>query len=243
MDLTDRIKELALQNGITYFGAGDLSNAKAAILRQGGPEIWSFPYSISLGISLIDHIVDQLPRRSEPTVALNYKHHAYDVINQRLDLVASIVSGYIQQQGYTVLPIPATKHIDDNEFSAEFSHKMGAGLAGLGWIGKNCLFITPDRGPRVRWITILTDAPIEPTGELMKEQCEDCSDCVDICPVNALTGRPFQKGEPREVRFDAAKCENYFQEMKDKGEIDVCGLCLYICPYGMNQEAVNRIIK
>ncbi len=232
MTLTDEIKQLTLQHGITYFGVGDLSKAKEAILRQGGPEIGSFPYSISLGISLIDHIVDQLPRRSEPTVALNYKHHAYDVINQRLDLIASIVSSFIQQQGYRVLPIPATKHIDDDGYSAAFSHKMGASLAGMGWIGKNCLFITPDRGPRVRWVTVLTDAPMEPTEQLMKEQCGDCSDCVDICPVEALTGRPFHKDEPREVRFDAAKCDYYFQEMKAAGEIDVCGMCLYVCPYG-----------
>ncbi len=99
------------------------------ILSQGGSEIASFPYSISLGIPLINHIVDQLPRRSEPSVALHYRHHAFDVVNQRLDVIASIVSGFIQQQGFTSLPIPASKRTDDERISAAFSHKMGANLS------------------------------------------------------------------------------------------------------------------
>ncbi|HWQ72848.1 MAG TPA: hypothetical protein VN370_11060 [Desulfitobacteriaceae bacterium] len=27
-------------------------------------------------------------------------------------------------------------------------------------------------------------------------------------------------------------CENYFNEMENKEQISVCGLCLYVCPYG-----------
>ena len=229
--LTEQIKELALQNGVSYFGVADLSPAKHAILSQGGSELASFPYSISLGISLIKYIVDQLPQKSERTLAL-YKHHAYDVVNQRLDIVASVVSGFIQQKGYTVLPIPASKQIDDERICASFSHKMGASLSGLGWIGKSCLLITPDNGPRVRWVSILTDAPIEPTGQLMEERCGGCSACVDICPVKAFTGKPFHKEEPREERYDAKKCQKYLEKMKEKNQTAVCGMCLYVCPYG-----------
>ena len=235
MGLTEQIKEISFQNGVTYFGVADLSNAKQAILNQGGSGIAGFPYSISLGISLINHIVDQLPRRSEPSVALNYRHHAYDVINQRLDLIASIVSSFMQQQGHAVLPIPATKQIDDERICAAFSHKMGASLSGLGWIGKSCLLITPNNGPRVRWTTVLTDAPIKPTGQPMKEQCGECMACVDICPMKAYTGRPFHENEPREARYDARKCKKYFENMKAKGQTDVCGMCLYVCPYGRKQ--------
>lgn len=239
MGLTEQIKEISFQNGITYFGVADLSNAKQAILNQGGSEIASFSYSISLGISLNNYIVDQLPRRSERSVALNYKHHAYDVINQRLDLIASLISGFIQQQGYTVLPLPAAKRIDDERICAAFSHKMGASLSGLGWIGKSCLLITPDSGPRVRWTSVLTDAPIEPTGQPMKEQCGECMACVEICPMKAFTGRPFREEESREARYDAQKCEKYFESMKAKGQIEVCGMCLYVCPYGRKQKSVT----
>jgi epoxyqueuosine reductase QueG len=50
--------------------------------------------------------------------------------------------------------------------------------------------------------------------------------------VQAFTGRNFNETEKRELRYDAKKCHDYFNEMKNKGQISVCGLCLYVCPYG-----------
>lgn len=105
-------------------------------------------------------------------------------------------------------------------------------MAGLGWIGKSCLLINPEAGPRVRWTTILTDTPIEPTGVPLENNCGACTDCVDNCPVSAFTGKNFRTDEDREVRYDAKKCENYFKSMEDAGKIPVCGLCIYICPIG-----------
>ena len=132
MNLNKRLNDLALHNSIDYFGVADLSLAQKAILEQGGPEIASFPFSISLGIVLNMHIVDQLPNRAERSVALNYRHHAYDIINQRLDLAASIIGSFIQNEGYRALPLPAAERIDDDRICAVFSHKMGANLSGLG---------------------------------------------------------------------------------------------------------------
>lgn len=236
MTLNAKISEHARNFGVDYFGIGDLYLARAAIQSQGGTEIASFTYSISLGITLNTHIVDQLPRMYDRSVALNNKLHAYTFINQRLDLAASQISSHIQKLGYRVLPLPAAERIDDEKMCAAFSHKMGANLAGLGWIGKSCLLVTPDDGPRVRWTTVLTDAPLEPTGKPLDQQCGNCSACVDICPVKAFTGRAFIKGEPREARYDARKCEDNFKTMKNQGLIDVCGLCLYVCPYGRKKN-------
>ena len=139
----------------------DLSPARDAILAQGGPVIAEYPRAVSIGIALLHTIVDQLPQRSERAVAVNYRHSSYDVINQRLDLVASRLSSVLQHMGYRALPIPAAKRIDDQRICAVFFHKLGAHLAELGWIGKSCLLITPEMGPRVRWTTVLTDAPLE----------------------------------------------------------------------------------
>ena len=83
------------------------------------------------------------------------------------------------------------------------SQKLAAHLSGLGWIGKSCLLVTPDHGPRVRWVTVLTDAPLRPTGAPLEQRCGECTACVDICPVHALTGKPFSPDELREARFDA----------------------------------------
>jgi epoxyqueuosine reductase QueG len=79
---------------------------------------------------------------------------------------------------------------------------------------------------------VLTDAPLEVTGEPMDERCGDCEQCVDACPPQAFTGQPFRATEPRKVRFAAHKCDEYFDEMRETGSVPVCGLCLYVCPHG-----------
>ena len=124
------------------------------------------------------------------------------------------------------------KRTDDENICGIFSQKLAAHLADLGWIGKSCLLITSDHGPRVRWVSILTDAPLYPTGSPMEPRCGDCTACVDICPQHTFTGRIFYEDEPREARFDAAACDQYFREMEKKKGVAICGLCLYICPHG-----------
>ena len=233
MDHNERLNDLSRQNGADYFGIADLLPAYDTIWEHGGPTIAEYPRAISIGIALPHSVVNQLPRRAERAVAMEYRHHAFEVINQRLDFVTSRLSSFIQQAGYKAMPISASKHADRERHRAIFSHKLAGHLAGLGWIGKSCLFITPDMGPRARWATVLTDAPLTKTGEAIAERCGDCKDCVDICPVNAFTGQPFREEEPREVRYNASKCAHYLATMKEKDpELAVCGLCLYVCPYG-----------
>ena len=41
--------------------------------------------------------------------------------------------------------------------------------------------------------------------------------------------------ENRDVRYDASKCEKYFEIMEDAGKIPVCGLCIYNCPKGIRK--------
>jgi len=232
MEIYERLKEVAENSGVDFFGVADLSSAHDAILEQGGAGVANFPRAISIGIGLIDSIVDQLPQRTERGVAVSYRHHCYDVINNRLDLIISRLSSELQKESFAAMPVPASKIIDDENLSGVFSHKMAAGLAGLGWIGKNCLLVTPEKGTRVRWATVLTDAPMKSTGDSLEEQCGTCKLCVEICPVNAFTGQPFRANEAREARFDARKCDRYFDKLEEKNGVAVCGMCLYICPVG-----------
>lgn len=233
MDTGTKLFDSAMAWGADYFGIADLSPAHDAIFEQGGIETAEYPRSISVGVGLFHPIVNQLPRRDERSVAVSYKSHCYDIINFRLDQLISRIASVLQRGRYRVFPIPASKRVDDDRICAVFSHKLSAHLAGLGWIGKNCLLITPEMGPRVRWATVLTDAPLAATGEPMDERCGNCRECVDICPVKAFTGQSFLSEEPREVRFDAKKCDRYFTTMKEKNaETAVCGMCLYSCPYG-----------
>jgi len=240
----DRITKIAETWGADFYGVADLSSAHDAILAQGGPLIAAFPRAISFGIVLPHSIVDQLPDRADRAVAVSYRHHAYDVVNERLDLLVSRVGSMLQREGHRALPIPASKRVDDERICAAFSHKLAAHLAGLGWIGKSCLLVTPGEGPRVRWATVLTDAPLSITGEPMEEGCSSCNQCVEICPVHAFTGAAFRASEPREERYDAGKCDRYFGAMRAKdAAMAVCGLCLYVCPYGRQRQSEKSVSR
>ena len=232
MDLQKEIQHLSSLQGITYLGFGELPKAGEAGNSNRTAERERYLNVISLGISLPDAVVDQLPSRFDAGNAINYKHHAYDIINLRLDLAASLIAGHLQQNGYSALPIPASKQIDQEKMYGAFSHKMAAGLSGLGWIGKSTLLITPAHGPRVRWASILTEAPLASPVSPLKSKCGECTACRDICPSKAIKGTRFEADKPRENQLDVHACEGYLEKMKTALGVDVCGMCLYICPFG-----------
>jgi len=237
MDLLHKLQAIADSTGVDFLGVANLAPAHDAILAQGGEAVASFPRAVSIGLALPNAIVDQLPRRAERAVAQSYRHHAYDVINQRLDLLASQVASALQRAGHRVLPVPASQIVDDVTLAGAFSHKLAAHLAGLGWIGRSCLLVTPTAGPRVRWSTVLTDAPLA-TGTPLDVRCGSCRQCVETCPAQAFTGEPFRDTEPRETRYDARKCEQYLVRMREtNAKFGVCGMCLYICPHGRRKHA------
>jgi epoxyqueuosine reductase len=231
MDLDAHIRTLAHSLDADYFGVANLSSAHDVIRAQGGERVARYPGAIAIGMVLQDRLVDLLPEH-DLAAAILYRHNSYDVVNLALDQIALRIANTLQRAGFDTFPIPASKRTDDDRICGIFSQKLAAHLAGLGWIGKSCLLITPDHGPRVRWVTILTDAPLRPTGTPVEPQCGSCTACVDICPEHAFTGRPFHSDEPREVRFDAAACDRYFRELEQSHGVAVCGLCLYCCPHG-----------
>jgi epoxyqueuosine reductase len=237
MDLDRQLRELACSLDADYYGVADLSSAHEAVLAQGGERVARYPRAITIGMVLQDSLVNLLPE-NDPAAAILYRHNSYDIVNLALDQVALRLANTLQRAGFDTFPVPASKRTDDDRICGIFSQKLAAHLAGLGWIGKSCLLVTPDHGPRVRWVTVLTDAPLTPTGSPVEQQCGECNACVEICPQHAITGRPFVRDEPREVRFDAAACDRYFGELAKSRGVPVCGLCLYVCPYG--RKSGNR---
>ena len=145
------------------------------------------------------------------------------------------LSVILNDHGFKTLLIPASDYIDEKNVLGLFSHKMAARLAGLGWIGPSCLLVTPEVGPRVRWVTVLSDAPFEAGAPIMN-QCGDCQLCVEACPPKAFTGRPFDPLEPREVRFEVHRCREYRAHLRDKVTgARVCGMCVNVCPFGRKE--------
>jgi epoxyqueuosine reductase QueG len=231
LTLIERVRPVAEAGGADFLGIADLTGVADVVLAQGDSSVAGYPRAVSLGIGLSDSLVDLLGEPRDRTGDALYRHH-YSVVNTALDRCALLVAGCLARAGYRALPVPASLRTDESRIAGPVSHKLAAHLAGLGWIGRSCLLVTHERGPRVRWITVLTDAPLEPTGGPSDPRCGDCRACVDACPVGAFTGRMFAPDESREARFDAAACDRHYRALEEAGEPAVCGLCVAVCPWG-----------
>ncbi len=225
------LKRMSMEMGASFFGAADLGAAREAIVDQGGAFLAAYPRAVSIGVALHDGVVDQLIHHKNEIIARTYDS-LYVTVNQTLNRISMRLAAEMNKNGSGALLIAASERADTRKIKGLFSHKMAANLAGLGWIGPSCLLITPEMGPRVRWVTILTDAPLE-TGDPVPNGCGDCRMCVEACPANAFTGRPFTPGEPRSSRFDIRRCISYREHLREKKPgVPVCGRCVQVCPFG-----------
>lgn len=232
MSLNHKIEKILKRHYADYIGFADLRSYRDDLARFGGPVVGGYDSGISIGLAIPDPIVDFLPQRDDANVSCEYRIHGYEVLNQRLNLMASVVSSYLNGKGHRTLPIAVADRTDEENAMPTVSHKMIAHIAGLGWIGKNCLLVTKRHGPRVRFVTVLTNAPLKTTDNPRAQQCGDCVECVNACPVKAIKGRNYAEGEEREERFDFLKCQAYFEALKKSRKYAVCGMCLYVCPCG-----------
>ncbi len=232
MNLNKKIIKLLRSHFVDYIGFADLRSYQEELAAFGGDIVRGYDSGISIGINIPDSIADFLPGRADANVSCEYRIHGYDVLNVRLNLAASFLSSYLNRNGYRSLPIAVADRTDEENAIPTVSHKMIAHIAGLGWIGKNCLLITRERGPRVRFISLLTAAPLKTVDAPLAQQCNECEECVKACPVKAIKGKNYVPGEGREERLDFLKCQNYFEKMKKVKKYAVCGMCLYSCPYG-----------
>ena len=231
VNLRGKLESLAKDMGATYFGIADLTSARQRISEQGGEFLAQFPRAVSHGFVLADGIVNTLVHHKNITALNNYWYYVYQIVNPRLDSISLMLAQSLDKAGFQAFVVPSSQTIDRTKLTGVFSHKLAAHLAGLGWVGKSALLITPEHGPRVRWGTVLTDAPLG-AGTPMDEMCHDCCVCVKGCPAHAFTGQAFNKPRPRSEIFAAEACDHYLGKRETLHR--ACGICVYICPFGKN---------
>ena len=112
-----------------------------------------------------------------------------------------------------------------------FAHKTAATQAGLGWIGKTAIFVSPRLGPWVRLATVFTDADLPAAEPVTEGGCGGCRRCVDACPAGAGRDVRWRAGMPRDELLDVVACmrEN---EAHDGEAGGLCGVCVAVCPFG-----------
>ncbi|MDH4269687.1 MAG: 4Fe-4S dicluster domain-containing protein [Dehalococcoidia bacterium] len=231
-NLRSKLESLAKDMGSTYFGIADLAPATRRISEQSGEFLTQFPRAVSHGFVLADGILNTLVHHKNIAALSNYWYYVYQIVNPRIDSISLLLAQSLGRAGFQAFPVPSSQTVDRTKLTGTFSHKLAAHLAGMGWIGKSALLITPEHGPRVRWGTVLTDAPLE-AGTPVDEMCRDCNSCVKGCPAHAFTGQAFDKPRPRSEIFAAEACDHYLSKRETFHR--ACGICVYICPFGRNK--------
>jgi len=231
-DLTVNLESMAKEMGTIHFGIADLTPARECIYEQGGGFLTQFPRAVSHGFALADGIVNTLVHHESIAALSTYWYYVYRIVNPRLDSISLTLAQALDRAGFQAFVVPSSQTLDRTRLIGVFFHKLAAHLAGRGWIGKSALLITPEHGPRVRWGTVLTDAPLE-KGMPMDEMCRDCPVCVKGCPAHAFTGQAFDQPRPRSEIFAAEACYRYLRERETLHR--ACGICVYICPFGRNK--------
>lgn len=228
--LTQKIKDLATEKGANIVGIADLKLLKG-IFTYPKNLLDRYKYGVSVAVNL-----EQYGHYDNTT---EEKAFAY------LEKIARYVEEYIRSQGFKSKIIPCDKRVRREGtlyWKGAISHKAVAKTAGLGWIGKSTLLVTPNFGPRVCLITILTDIPLVPNRP-KKNKCSTCKECINSCPINALVEIKFDYHPNKlEETFDVSKCGPYIEKTWDMQNI--CWSCLLACPYGKTKgERANSAVS
>lgn len=191
-------------------------------------------YAVTIVRRLSDTVVETIADRP----SLSYFQH-YRITNTKLDLLALEAVDFIEALGYSAMPIAASQstNTEKEAYRGIFSHKAAAVRAGLGFIGKSGLFITPEYGSKIRMATVLTDMPLTAQRPPIEEGCGSCTICKSACPANAITGENYIIGAPRDTILNARLCSEHMKTYRDVGRGAVCGICMRVCP--MNRRKSN----
>lgn len=201
--LTVEVKRLVLSNEIDLVGVAPVErfvNApeghRPVDLLPGARTVISLGMKMSLGPQVTQRIA--LADRRFRNGSFCYRWFAYGLLNQYfMDRAAFQVVKLLEDRGYIGLPTVASGVEDLKNIMAAFSQRHAAVAAGLGEFGWNGLVLVPDAGPRVRFVSIITTAPLDPDpmysgpGLCDVEKCRKRGRgvqlCVRACPLEVMS--------------------------------------------------------
>jgi epoxyqueuosine reductase len=252
MDLTQQVKDFVSELGASTVGVASIDRFDGAPRGHRPEDLLPKARSVVVfGIKLLDSVVgwDRLFRESEVytsdelriSVAKNhfYARCGYDVINACAENFGLRTALFLEKSGHKSMYLPATyaNHARIMEkipgYLAPFSHRHAAVRAGLGEFGFSNLVVTPEFGPRVRFMSVITQAELEPDPLITDKIClrDECRLCADNCGVQGIT--PLEDVDRESVFMNMPSLvDKKACYLKDSYGAICWGTCIDVCPVG-----------
>ena len=240
-------KEIGIDK-IGFASAEPFDDLEASLIEQKeNKHTTGFEHSMIEERIYPDKIFDN--PKSILSIALAYpSHHSQEIPKDRLDKRGSFARASwgkdyhdILREKLRLLEEYIKKLIPDAQCKSmvdtgELMDVAVAKRAGLGFIGRNGLLITPEFGSWVYLGEMITNIEFEPDEE-MAFGCGDCYRCIQACPTQALLG---------DGRMNGRRCLSYQTQTKTimpeefrkkiTSVIYGCDICQYVCPYNREKD-------
>jgi len=187
------VEQVARQADMDLFGVASLDRF-AAVHPRLRPEahLPSARCAISLAMrypSAMYELAGKTP--AESFMSLD----SYETMHMRemLMVAAMDVTRFLESQGFLAIPMQIThyrvqpyKDIPD-AWTRDFDHSVCAVAAGLGELGLHGVPITPQYGTRQMFISVVTEAPLDPDPMYAGAPlCDRCMACAEQCHMQAF---------------------------------------------------------
>ena len=211
------MEELCRSRGAVGFGVCRLADIRTDDFLLPAQTLRDLPFAASVALRLSPAVLNTLEDHPNQL----YEHH-YRQVNFALDRLALDLATLIQNLGAQALPVAASQLVDWQNQRGHLSHKRVAVGAGVGWLGRNNLLVTPRFGAQVRLVTILTNLELTPDRPV-ENGCGAYRACIVVCPAKAI-------GETA-AEFKHLDCFALLKEFQSKRYVSqyICGLCVRAC--------------
>ena len=197
MSERNNLKEYLIDLGASKVGFADVNGLAS--------EFVDFPNGISLVLKIPKETI-QLVKDEEYEKYWKSFHREIG----KLTKISRKGERYIKNLGYDAFALTMKRNECDMEkLLSILPYKTIATKAGLGWIGRSALFVTPEYGSAVALGAILTDMPLELGKPITDSECDDCTNCQDACPVDAINPQKWNDRLNRSDIIDIEACGEY----------------------------------
>lgn len=117
--------------------------------------------------------------------------------------------------------------------SAPILEHAWAKKAGIGWVGKNSLTLSKQKGSFFFLSELIIDLDLAYDSPIETDHCGNCTRCIDACPTEAILPNKTVNGSQCISYFTIELKDQIPTEMKSKFDdwIFGCDVCQEVCPW------------